>query len=503
MAKHETTIKLKAENNTERALRTAERDLKKVDRAGDQLTGTLRAIGPALLGAFSIGAFVAFAGRTVAQIRELEGLSAASAIAVEDLRAYGAATRTVGVTLEQFADINKDVNDKLGEFAATGGGGFKDFFDVVPKSIRPTIEELEKLAGPQVLIAVKKAMDAANISGKRQTFVLESIGNDASKLAPLLENAGEEFLKLSEIAKGSQKNLDALERDTLSKTAAAFAEAGEEAKGFAENVLTFVSPLGFLIAKSFTSIVRALDPFDTAEEKLAELIETARDLEAMSALKQNTDGVAFSMRDLAGEVEEVNRQILLLGGKVVGGTEDIAGQLDLAGKFAARLKGEIEDTPLDKAVAMAKEFADEFERALELQEKLQSNIEAIQGIGAERKDKRDPTVGGALTTAGLARIQLQQGNVEKASELALEAARELRAVEEETGEKVTLAGTFIKNFEKIALDALTKAEEVQKALVLEIVVDGVTRQFEATEAGVKQAGKDTSDRIKNAAKRGA
>jgi hypothetical protein len=109
---------------------------------------------------------------------------------VESFQAMAFAFDKFGISQEKYADISKDVSDKLGDFIATGAGPFKDFFEQIGNQVGVTANALKDLSGADALIAVKKAMDQANISMAEQSFYLESIGNDATLLIPALANGG-------------------------------------------------------------------------------------------------------------------------------------------------------------------------------------------------------------------------------------------------------------------------------------------------------------------------
>ncbi|MES1383933.1 hypothetical protein ABUU23_19200, partial [Vibrio cholerae] len=87
--------------------------------------------------------------------------------------------------------------DKLGDFLETGGGEFADFFENIAPKVGITAQELSKLSSPEVLVAVKNAMDAANVPMKEQIFYLESIADEASALMPLLDDNGKQLYELT------------------------------------------------------------------------------------------------------------------------------------------------------------------------------------------------------------------------------------------------------------------------------------------------------------------
>lgn len=136
--------------------------------------------------------------QTAEQAREIERMSNVAQISSERIQALGYASEQYNISGDKMADILKDTNDKLGDFVANGGGEFKDFFDNVAPKVGLTAQELSKLSSPEVLVAVKKAMDEANVPMKAQITYLESIADEASALMPLLENNGKQLYELTE-----------------------------------------------------------------------------------------------------------------------------------------------------------------------------------------------------------------------------------------------------------------------------------------------------------------
>ncbi|MFH4619375.1 coiled-coil domain-containing protein [Vibrio furnissii] len=136
--------------------------------------------------------------QTAEQAREIERMSGVAQVSSERIQALGYASEQYNISGDKMADILKDTNDKLGDFVANGGGEFKDFFDNVAPKVGLTAQELSKLSSPEVLVAVKKAMDEANVPMKAQITYLESIADEASALMPLLENNGKQLYELTE-----------------------------------------------------------------------------------------------------------------------------------------------------------------------------------------------------------------------------------------------------------------------------------------------------------------
>jgi len=150
--------------------------------------------------------------------REIVNMARVAKASRNEIVGYAFATKSVGVEMDAFADISKDVQDKLGDFIANEGGEFADFFENIAPQVGLTAEKLQELSGPEVLFAVKDALDQTNTSMAEQVFYLEALGSDASLLMPLLKDNGKAMrdqaneafrlgLALSDI--DSQKLLDA------------------------------------------------------------------------------------------------------------------------------------------------------------------------------------------------------------------------------------------------------------------------------------------------------
>ena len=153
-------------------------------------TVTKHAAGTAAAVAGVTAAFSAFMVSSANNAKELETQARLAGLNVEEFQSLSYAFGMFNIEQEKFADISKDVQDKLGDFIATGAGPFKDFFEQVAPQVGLTADALKDLSSTDVLIAVKKAMDDANVSAKEQVFYMEAIANDATLLLPALQNNG-------------------------------------------------------------------------------------------------------------------------------------------------------------------------------------------------------------------------------------------------------------------------------------------------------------------------
>lgn len=155
----------------------------------------------AALGATAVAAAIGVAVHEAAAFaREVRIASNRTGESVEKMQALAFATNTVGVSMEKLGDIGKDTNEKIGEFLATGGGGFKDFSDVMGLSERGAQDlagQFEKMTGPDVLQAMVIQMESAGVSAERMSFALEGMASDTTDLLPLLTNGGEKLNQLT------------------------------------------------------------------------------------------------------------------------------------------------------------------------------------------------------------------------------------------------------------------------------------------------------------------
>ncbi|MGI0119684.1 hypothetical protein [Zooshikella sp. RANM57] len=187
-------------------------------------------------------ATVALVRNSAAQVKEMQNLARVANTGFEAFQGFAYATEQVGVSAEALADISKDVQDKLGDFIATGGGEFADFFENVAPKVGLTAEALQGLSGPDALIAVKKALDDANVSASEQVFYLESIASDASLLTPLLEKNGEAFRQQAEKARELGLVLNDIDAAKLKEAAIASDEFDAALEGLANRFSAEFAP---------------------------------------------------------------------------------------------------------------------------------------------------------------------------------------------------------------------------------------------------------------------
>ncbi len=184
------------------SLRQANRDTRRYTRSMQHSFNNLsRNIAGMAAGYLGFATAINQFNKTLANAKEIEIMAQLAGQSVEEFQAAAYATNQFGINAEKLGDISKNVQDKLGDFIATGGGEFKDFFEQIAPKVGLTADQLQGLSGPDVLLRVKQAMEQANVPMEQQIFYLEAIANDASKLMPILADSGREYNRLTQEAK--------------------------------------------------------------------------------------------------------------------------------------------------------------------------------------------------------------------------------------------------------------------------------------------------------------
>ena len=134
--------------------------------------------------------FIASAKSALQYGKELDNLANLSGATFDEFQRLTLGAKTVGIENQKLGDIFKDVNDKLGDFAQTGGGPMADFFDYIGPAIGVTIKDFQKLSGPEALQFYYDSLKKVNLSQQDMIFFMEAVASDASALIPLLDNGG-------------------------------------------------------------------------------------------------------------------------------------------------------------------------------------------------------------------------------------------------------------------------------------------------------------------------
>lgn len=158
----------------------------------------------ALAGMAIGGTVVAVGGLSVMAVElaksnmELIRFATLANTSIQTFQGLAGAAATYGVNQEQLSDMLKDFNEKIGEFASVGGGEAKDFFEQIAvktekgaDGAKKLAAEMSKMDGVAALQTYVDKLEEAGVNQQQLSFYLENMGNDFTKLAPLLVNGGE------------------------------------------------------------------------------------------------------------------------------------------------------------------------------------------------------------------------------------------------------------------------------------------------------------------------
>ncbi|HEY0289883.1 MAG TPA: phage tail tape measure protein [Pseudomonas sp.] len=176
--------------------------------------------------------------------KEISNQATLAGLGTTEFQKYAAGARTVGVEQDKLADIFKDTNDKLGDFANTGGGALKDFFTNIAPMVGVTADQFKKLNSKDALALYVTSLEKANVSQQEMTFYMEAIANDSTALVPLLRNGGKGFDELGAAAEAAGVILDG-------PTIAAAKQFGIEVQGLQQ----YLSSAQAMLAAEFLPVL--------------------------------------------------------------------------------------------------------------------------------------------------------------------------------------------------------------------------------------------------------
>ncbi|MDM3891731.1 MULTISPECIES: phage tail tape measure C-terminal domain-containing protein [Pseudomonas] len=175
-----------------------------------QIEKNAKAVGTAIGAGLATG-ITAITAMTVSAINsasEITNLASVANVSTTDFQKLAVGAKTVGVEQDKLADILKDVNDKVGDFLNTGGGGMADFFEQVAPKVGVTADQFRNLSGSQALGLYVSTLEKAKVSQSDMTFYLEAIASDATALLPLLRNNSEGFNRFGDAAAAAGSIMD-------------------------------------------------------------------------------------------------------------------------------------------------------------------------------------------------------------------------------------------------------------------------------------------------------
>ena len=314
---------------------------------------------------------------------EITNLSKIAGVSGVELQKISYAAEQFGISQEKTADILKDVNDKVGDFLATGAGPMADFFENIAPKVGVTADQFKELSSKDALQLYISSLEKANISQSEMTFYMEALASDATALLPLFSENGKALARLSEEADKYGLVMDDLTREKLKKANQTLERFQRMVTIISGEILTKVIPafkilgdgLGFVgevfavnllnMRNFFTflgsSIVDVVQPAIISFKALGKGIEAAmlaaqRDFKgAKNAIEEATDLGKQAFDELKNAPSDIAENFKTM-------SEDIGRDVKSLGDDLERRAGSIKDNWND-AFGEVKNVADEATKA--------------------------------------------------------------------------------------------------------------------------------------------
>lgn len=189
-------------------LNRAEKEAKdtstEISKSFDAASIAVKAFGAVVAGV-SISQIAGFIQQSVTLGNDIKRFSDLSNSSVQEFQYYAAGAETAGISVEKFADQMKDMQDRIGDFAQTGGGPLADFFENIAPKVGVSIKQFQELSGPKALQLYVDSLQKANVDQNDFKFYMEAIISDSSLLLPLLKDGGKGFKEWGDLAQSAGK----------------------------------------------------------------------------------------------------------------------------------------------------------------------------------------------------------------------------------------------------------------------------------------------------------
>lgn len=432
MAKHETTVVLKAEDKTKKALNRAEGNMTRLDRATQSLTATLGKAS-ALLG---IGAGVSFVRST---------LMSADALAKASVR--------LGIHTDRLQELN---------FVASQSG-------IAQATLEMAVQRFGRRLG-----------EAANDTGEAKD-ALAALGIETRNLDGTTRDINGAFTeainKLGQLENASQRN--ALAMKLFDSEGVKLVQIGDNLDRLSQKA----RDTGLVLEQS---LLKQAEETNDAWDKFFTQQTTRMKRFTLQVIR----GGAIIKNELFGpDQEERSRKMLESFDRLQDRGKKLEVQFEDTASATNKLIDQISQVDtFARAFDAAKESADAFGDSIKTIEELLAGRKARAAGPATTLD--------ALISSRKAKDALGRGDTAEAARLATQAAQQFSGIEEREGPQLQFGGFIRNQLavaQRAGAAQQTVFEEAQKTLRLEIAIGQETKSFAFTEEGVKQAGKFASD----------
>lgn len=355
------------EQGMDKAERKSRKTAKQIERYSAQIGAALTA-GTAA----AVTGMAALVASTSEGARETKNLAALSNATTKEFQRGAYAVKRYGFETEKYADILKDVNDRVGDFIQTGGGPMADFFENIAPMVGVTADQFARLSGPQALQLYVDSLEAAGASQQEMTFYMEAIASDASALIPLLRDNGKEMKALGDEAERTGNVFSEMDFQQLESVRRGMDELTGAATGMKNEVVMAAIP-------AIEDLVELLSDEDTLEsaQALGSAVVTS-----MNFVIEAVDGAVKVTRFLAEELAA------FIHGPALDDLPRLSEQLEKQRKLVDNLrlasKNRMTAPPpedVKRQEEKLKRLQDEYDLAVKLREEAAKSGPSVTGTG--------------------------------------------------------------------------------------------------------------------------
>ncbi|RKR79620.1 hypothetical protein [Marinobacter nauticus] len=215
---------------------------------------------------------------------EITNTSNAIGVNREALQVWQVAGERVGLTGEKVTDILRSVTERLGEFAANGGGEAAQ----VMERLNLQIEDFEGLAPDEQMLKFAEAIES--LPKAEQVALLEKLGSDASQLQPLLEDNAAGLRAIAAEAAQSGAIYSEEELDKLLRANDIYNSITIKIQGLTRRIGAELAPA---VADATDKVVKLFDQNETGE-KLIDMFRriTTWGADMATKLVENADSIS-------------------------------------------------------------------------------------------------------------------------------------------------------------------------------------------------------------------
>ncbi|MCG7388694.1 phage tail tape measure protein [Pantoea sp. ACRSB] len=212
----------------DKAQRASDKWAKQVQKDAATTSAAILSVGGALQAAALTAGTAGFAllKTTADQVNSTDQWAKSLKMSTQELLAWQFAAEKAGVAGDNMADIFKDLSDKIGDAVLNKSGEAVDALNALGLSA----EKLSKVSPDKQMLAIGEALGKISTNAAKVN-ILESLGNDLSKLLPLFDNNNAKLNQFIQLAKDYGVAPDPQSIDDLVKVNSLFQDMEAQVKG--------------------------------------------------------------------------------------------------------------------------------------------------------------------------------------------------------------------------------------------------------------------------------